>query len=111
MNVFDLLTSRFTRRGKALSMYRRGMRLAKKHDHLGAIEEYTAAIELEHVPADVKAMALFNRGLVYMAADDYRRSVDDLEAVLVLDGAPQNIRTMARQKLVKRESRRCKSQV
>jgi hypothetical protein len=66
---------------------------------------------LEDVPADVKAMALFNRGLVHMAAGDCRKSVADLQDVLATEEAPQNIKTMARQKLVKREARRRKSQV
>ena len=106
MNVFQRIKSLFTRRGKALSNYRRGMGLAKEHNHQGAIEEYTAAIELEDVPGDVKAMALFNRGLAHMAAGDYGKSVEDLKEVLAMDAAPENVKTMARQKLVKRESRR-----
>ena len=106
MNVFHWIKSLFTRRGKALSLYRRGIELAKKHDHQGAVAEYTAAIEFEDVPGDVKAMALFNRGLVHMAAGDYGKSVEDLEQVMAMDEAPENVKTMARQKLVKRESRR-----
>ena len=106
MNVFHWIKNLFTRRGKALSLYRQGMRLAKERDHEGAITEYTAAVELEDVPGDVKAMALFNRGLVHMAAGDYGKSVADLEEVLAMDEAPENVKTMARQKLVKRESRR-----
>lgn len=109
MNIFHWIKGLFTRRGKALSLYRRGMGLAKQHDHQGAIDEYTAAIELEHVPGDVKAMALFNRGLAHMAAGDYRHSVEDLDEVLAMEEAPHNVKTMARQKLVKRESRRGKS--
>ena len=111
MKRFHWIKSFFTRRGKSLSLYRRGMALAKAHDHQGAIDEYTAAIELEDVPADVKAMALFNRGLVHMAAGDYRRSVEDLDEVLVMDEAPENVKAMARHKLVKRKSRQCKSNV
>lgn len=110
MNVLNSLKSLFTCRGRALSMYRRGMRFAREHNHKRAIEEYTAAIELEDAPVDVKAMALFNRGLVLMAAGDFQKSVDDLTAVMAMDDAPQNIRTMAQQKLAKRESRRRRNQ-
>lgn len=106
MSVFQWIKGLFTRRGKALSIYRRGMGLAKERDHKGAIAEYTTAIELEDVPGDVKAMALFNRGLVHMAAGAYGKSVEDLEEVLAMDEAPENVKTMARQKIVKRESRR-----
>jgi predicted TPR repeat methyltransferase len=87
------------------------MGLAKGHDHKGAIDQYTAAIELEDVPGDVKAMAIFNRGLAHMAAGDFGKSVEDLEEVLVMDKAPENVKTMARHKLVKRKSRQGKNNV
>ena len=106
MNIFRWVKSLFTRRGKALSLYRRGMGLAKEHDHEGAIAEYTSAIELENVPDDVKAMALFNRGVAYGAVGDYDKSIADLEEILTMDKAPENVKTMARQKLAKRESRK-----
>ena len=106
MNVFHWVKSLLTQRGKALWLYRRGMRSAREHDHQAAIDEYTAAIELDGVPVDVKAMALFNRGLVQMGAGNYGKSVEDLEKVAAMEDAPENVKTMARQKLVKRESRR-----
>jgi hypothetical protein len=111
MNVLNWLKSLFTRRGRALSMYRQGMRLATEHNHRAAIEEYTAAIELTGVPADVKAMALFNRGLVHMASGDYHKNVDDSEAFMAMDEVPRNVKTMPHQKRVKREGQRRRSQV
>ena len=39
--------------------------MAKRRDHEGALANYTEAIELVGVPADVKAMALYNRALVF----------------------------------------------
>ena len=61
MSFATWLTSCFSRRGKALSLYRTGMAKAEKRDYEGAIADYSAAIELAKIPADVKAMALYNR--------------------------------------------------
>ncbi len=109
MNVFHWFVSLFTQKGKAMSLYRSGMRLAKEHDYQAAIDEYTAAIELDGAPADVKGMALFNRGLAQMAAGNFGKSVEDLEKVVAMDDAPENVKTMARHKLVKREARQKKT--
>ena len=109
MNIFHRLTSRFSRRGKALSLYRRGKVKAKNRDRQGAIDDYTATIGVPHVPAEVKAMALFNRALVYVAGGDNGKGVDDLEAVLAMNEELGNVKTMARQKLFRMESRSEKS--
>ena len=109
MNVFSWLTDHFTNRGKALSLYKRGMVKAKRHDHQGAIDNYTAAIDIPDSPSDVKAMALYNRALVYAAAREGPKATDDLNVVLAMDEALVNIKTMARQKLAKMESRSSKS--
>jgi hypothetical protein len=105
MNVFNWFAVRFSNRGKALSLYRRGMAKAKKHDNQGAIHDYTKAIGMPHTPADVRAMALYNRALVHVAAGNDRKGVNDLDAVLAMDRAPLNVKTMARQKLARKESR------
>jgi hypothetical protein len=81
------------------------MGFANRRDHRGAIGEYTSAIDMKSVPADVKAMALFNRALAHSAAGDDKCSVQDLKAVLSMAGAPQNVMRRARQKLAKRELR------
>ena len=111
MIVINWLTSHFSNRGKALSLYKRAMRKAKKHDHQGAIDDYTTTIGLPHTPADVKAMVLFNRELLHVATGDNAQGVVDLDAVLAMDGARVNVKTMARQKLARIESRSSKSHV
>ena len=111
MNIFRWLTSCFSGRGKAVSLYKRGMAKAKIHDHQGAIDDYSTTIGLPDTPANVKAMVLYNRALVYVATGDYRKGVDDLDAVLAMDEAPVNVKTRASQKLAKREIRSRKNSV
>ena len=67
MSFATWLMSCFSRRGKALSLYRTGMAKAEKRDYEGAIADYSTAIELAKIPADVKAMALYNRCARYQA--------------------------------------------
>ena len=105
MSIVTRLKSLFSSRAKALSLYRRGMARAKQHEHRGAIDDYTATVDMPSAPSDVKAMALYNRALVHVAVGDDRKGVDDLDAVLAMDQAPANIKTVARQKLAKMESR------
>jgi hypothetical protein len=63
MGIIDRLKSLLSKRGKALSKYRSGMTKANGHDYLGAIREYTAAIDSPDCPIDVKGMATYNRGV------------------------------------------------
>ncbi len=111
MNVVGWFKSGFSARHKALWNYKRGIARAKRRDFEGALANYTTAIELAGVPAEVIAMALYNRALVYVAAGDDAKGVDDLDAILAMDGAMVivNVRTMAKQKLAKMESRTRKS--
>ena len=109
MNIFNWLTGHFSNHGKTLWLYKRGMARAKKHDHQGAIDDYTAAIGMPDTPADLKAMVLYNCALAHVATGDDRNGVDALEAVLAMDEALVNVKTMARQKLVRMESRSGKS--
>lgn len=107
MNLLNLLLSSFSARHKALRNYKRGMSLARKRDHVGALAAYTAAIDSKSISDDVQAMALYNRALVFVASGDDLNGIDDLDAVLAMDGAmaTANVRTMAKQKLAKIESR------
>ena len=105
MDILRWLTGHFSHRGKALSLYRRGMVRAKKHDHQGAIDDYTTTIGMPNVPTDVRAMALYNRALVHVAMGDERKGIKDLEAVLAMDESLVNVKTMARQKLARMETR------
>ena len=111
MNVIRWLTGCFSDRGKAMSLYKRGMKKAKNHDHQGAIDDYTQTIGVADTPPDVKAMVLYNRALVYVASGEKQKGVDDLDAVLAMDDAPVNVKTMARNKLVRMESRTKKTKV
>ncbi len=89
----------FSARGKALSLYKRGMKKAKKNDLAGAVEDYTLVINMPNVPNDVKAMALFNRALAYSREKDYTHATADLEQVLATPDTPAEVMTAAQQKV------------
>lgn len=99
MQFFNWVKSLFSSRGKALSLYRRGMARANKRDHVGALDDYTATIDMPNVPPDVKAMALYNRPLVYSAHHETAQAVDDLNRVLAMAETPHEIKTEARRRL------------
>lgn len=105
MTLFGWVAGRFSQRGKALSLYHRGMAKAKRHDHQGAIDAYSATIAMSAIPPDVQAMVLYNRALVYVAEGDDQRGADDLDALLAIVEAPINVKTMARQKLARMKTR------
>ena len=105
MNAMNWLTGCFSSRGKALSLYKRGMAKAKKRDNRGAISDYTTTIGMTETPEDVKAMALYNRALAHVATGDDGKGVDDLDSALAMENAPVNVKTMARLKLARMESR------
>lgn len=108
MNIFSWLIDCLLGRVKAASLYKRGMTRAKKHDHQGALEDYTATIEMPGTSADLLAMVLYNRALVYVALGDERKGLADLDSVLAMSEALVNIKTMARQKRAKVELRASK---
>ena len=81
------------------------MARAKKHDHQGAIDDYTAIISLPDTSASMKAMALYNRALTYAAVADESQALADLSAVLSMPEAPVSVRTEARRKLVRMQRR------
>jgi hypothetical protein len=68
MKFLNWLADRLLNRGKAVSLYKRGMAKAKNHDHQGAIDDYTEALGKPSMPVDVKAMVLSNRALVFKQA-------------------------------------------
>lgn len=105
MNVRNWLANCFSGRGKATGLYKRGMRKAKKHDHQGAIEDYTELIGMPGTPPDLMAMVLYNRALVYVASGDDRKGADDLGAVLGMNETLVNVKTMARRQLARIHSR------
>lgn len=105
MNLLGWLTGCFSNRGKSLALYQRGMTKSRKHDHQGAIKDYTSSIEMQDAPSDVKAMALYNRALVYSAAGNSSKATTDLDTVLGMPEAPPIIKAEAKRKLVRIQSR------
>lgn len=105
MSFISRLTEVFSVGGKARSLYRRGMVKAKRHDHEGAIEDYSAVIDEPSSPADVKAMALYNRALAHVAAKHDSLAIRDLKLVLDAKGTPEDVRTEARRKLLRIDRR------
>jgi len=99
MSFFESLIGRNSGRNKALSRYKRGMAKAKHHDRQGAIDDYSAAINLADTSPDVQAMALYNRALVLAASKDSTLATDDLKAVLAMADVPANVKAAARDKL------------
>jgi lipoprotein NlpI len=79
------------------------MERAKRQDHAGAIDDYTATINMPQVPQDVKAMALFNRALILSSDGDNPLARNDLNQVLAMVETPPDVRTEARRKLVRME--------
>lgn len=105
MSILSWATGCFSPRGRALSLYRRGMIKAKRDDSLGAISDYTAAIGFADLPKDVEAMLLYNRALAFVAIGDNQKGGSDLDSLLAMAEAPVNMKTMARQKLARMEAR------
>jgi hypothetical protein len=98
MGLLRWLSSLASRRGKALSLYRSGIVRAKRADYAGAIEAYSAVIDMPGAPEDVKGMAIYNRALAYAAIDQDAKAADDLAAMLHMPGLPENIIIQARQR-------------
>jgi hypothetical protein len=108
MKMFRWLKGLFTLRGKALKLYRRGMARAKGNDQFGAIDDYTATIDMLGAPLDVVAMALFNRSLVFVATGENSKATCDLDAVAAMCKAPARVKAMARQQLIRMRARALK---
>jgi tetratricopeptide (TPR) repeat protein len=103
MNLLDLIFGRWSNRQQAIALYERAIAFAKNHDHEAALANYTATIELNHVPPDIRAMALYNRAVVFSAMHDQAKAIRDLEELLGLSGAPGNVRLEAKRKLARME--------
>ena len=101
MSFFSWLREKFSVRGKAIGIYRRGLNKAKMRDSNGAIFEYSKVIDMLNAPLDVISMALFNRGLVYVANGDSSKGSLDLNKVLDMPRAPSRVKDMAKQKLMR----------
>ena len=99
MNFFHWLIAGHSARSAVLSHYKRGLARAEKHDERGAMEAYTAAIDLPDAPEDVRAMALYNRALLFAAAGKTAKAVADLNAVLAIPLPLHDVKTAARRRL------------
>jgi tetratricopeptide (TPR) repeat protein len=107
MYLWSRWKARRSIRGVGLSLYRRGMSLANQHDFQGAMEHYTAAIEMVDAPEDVRAMALYNRALLYVSDKSFPKAVADLNAVLAISTPLRQIKSAARQKLDRMKHGQC----
>lgn len=105
MNPFQWLKSCFAQGDQANTFYKRGMVKADKHNHAGAIEDYTAALNVPGVVPEMQAMILYNRGLVYVAAGMAKQGADDLNAVIQMEAAAENVKRAAQRKLARIQSR------
>ncbi|RCS48222.1 hypothetical protein DTL42_13530 [Bremerella cremea] len=105
MSAFRWIASYFAKGDKATSLYKRGMLKAKKHDHQGAIDDYSLALEVPGLSPEMMAMIRYNRGLVYVACGMAKKGADDLNEVIAMDGAALNVKSAAQRKLARIESR------
>ena len=99
MSVISKLFSGFSKRGRALSMYKRGMQKAGERNLEGAISDYSVVVEMKGAPEDVVAMALLNRALAYSRAHDDDKANEDLQRVLDMPGATKQVIGAAHEKL------------
>jgi hypothetical protein len=107
MNFFKWLTRRNSVPDVVLSLYKRGLTSAMKHDQKGARDAYTAAIDMRDAPTDLRAMALYNRALLYAATKETPKAIQDLNAVLAMAAPLHKVKSAARQKLSRMQHRDC----
>ena len=99
MSFLSKVFGAFSIRGKATSLYKRGMQKAGDRDLAGAIADYTAVIEMKGAPDDLIGMALLNRALAYSRSHDDEKAGVDLDEVLAMPGATQQVKDAAIEKL------------
>ena len=99
MNLFYWLIGGRSVRSAVLSLYKRGLARAEKHDDAGAMEAYTAVIDLPDAPEDVKAMVLYNRALLFAAAGRTDKALADLQTVMEMPMPMHGIKLAARRRL------------
>ena len=103
MGFLAWIADRIPSKQRAQWHYRRGLLHARLQKHQAASAEYSAAIEMENVPPELRAMALFNRALVSYAAGAELDAIRDLNEVLAMNDIAENVKTEARRKLVRME--------
>jgi tetratricopeptide (TPR) repeat protein len=105
MNLFKWLFAWRSPRREALSLYRQGLARAESHDLDAAVVAYTAAINLDRAPEDVKAMALYNRALLFAAQGDSRKATADLNAIVAMPIPVRGVTVAARRRLERLQHR------
>lgn len=105
MHLVGWVKSLFSSSSKALFLYKRGMDKATRGQHQRAIQDYTAAVEIEGIQPKVKAMAHYNRALAHLANKDNKQAIEDLLLVLDMEDQLPQIKKMAKQKLVRIDRR------
>ncbi|MHB0959856.1 MAG: hypothetical protein ACYC0X_29980 [Pirellulaceae bacterium] len=108
MSLISRVFGSFSSRGKATALYKRGMQKAGDRDLDGAIEDYSAVVEMKGAPADVVAMALLNRALAYSRVHDETKATVDLDRVIAMKGATQQVIDAAHEKLHRMKRRESK---
>ncbi len=108
MSLMSKVFGSFSNRGKATALYRRGMQKAGDRDLDGAIDDYTAVVEMKGAPPDVVAMALLNRALAYSRVHDDTKATIDLDRVIAMPGATQQVIDAAHEKLHRMKRRTSK---
>lgn len=98
MSFTNWIKSCFSPSGKALTLYRRGMEKANKRDHAGAVADYSAALQLSQITADLQAMVLYNRALAYSAMGEDAKAAQDLTAALQIPDVPEHVKTTIQQR-------------
>jgi hypothetical protein len=68
---------------------------AEKGDILGALADYTAAIELPGARPEDRAASLNNRGVIRMNMRNYDGAKADFYAVMAMKDVPEDIRKTA----------------
>ena len=99
MSLISKLFGGFSTRGKAMTMYKRGMQRAGDRNLDGAISDYSEVVDMKGAPEDVVAMALLNRALAYSRAHDDDKAAEDLDRVIAMPGATKQILDAAHEKL------------
>ena len=108
MSFLSTIFGSFSVRGKAMSLYKRGMQKADQRDFDGAIVDYTAVVEMARAPGDVRAMALLNRALVYSRAHETDKAEKDLAAVLAMPEATSQVKAAAHEKVQRMKKMRAR---
>jgi hypothetical protein len=110
MSVLSKMFGGFSSRGKATTLYKRGMQRASDRDLKGAIADYTEVIEMGKAPTDLKAMALMNRALAFSRSGDDEKARSDLDKVLAMPDAGAQVKAAATEKLHRMKRRDDKSE-